>query len=252
MTLSQQGKDYPIEQSTALTKAQLTTRRDTLATLRGQLAVDTISQKIRELELQDTRELTQLEQRTLQIKKDQLKETLKEAEAARDNARILAEAQITREVLGLQNQISQVQRQRYGTALQSAALQEGEATTYFRRLELEKINFNLQKEELERQRDSHLLLVQEEEKIQAINLLFSAQLALLEEKRAVNDEIIRQNELLRQDSRQAVADQLQLNALQAEARAEGKSEQQTQHVLVSFWALDSGSSIKAISLQQTA
>ena len=44
---------------------------------------------------------------------------------------------------------------------------------------------------------------------------YFAQLALLEEKRAVNDEIIRQNELLSQDSGK-LADQLQLNALQAQ------------------------------------
>ena len=206
--------------SAEIEESKLTNRRDVQAVLAGTLAVQEASNEIEKLNLQIANETEATKLRLLGLEKDLAEERKRQAEAARENARIQAEVAIRKEVLALENQIDQTQQQRYSTALKSAELQESEATTFARRLSLEDINFDLKKKQLERQRESQLLLVNEEEKIRAINLLFSAQLAALEEKRDVNKEIIRQNEVLRQDAQKAVEDQLKLNALQAANNAD--------------------------------
>ena len=206
--------------SAQIEESKLTNRRDVQAVLAGTLAVQEASNEIEKLNLQIANETEATKLRLLGLEKDLAEERKRQAESARENARIQAEVAIRKEVLALENQIDQTQQQRYSTALKSAELQESEALTFARRLSLEDINFDLKKKQLERQRESQLLLVNEEEKIRAINLLFSTQLAALEEKRDVNKEIIRQNEVLRQDAQKAIEDQLRLNALQAANNAD--------------------------------
>lgn len=203
-----------LKDGVSLEQNRLSLRRDDLAFQEAGLELARARNQLDEINLRLNKESIGADaKRQLEFEKSITEERVNQLEAAQDNAVLLAQVQLQKELLALENQINSVFKNRLQKAFDFVKLTTDQKNTYKAKLVLIGKQFEKNKAIIENERDSALLLVNEEEKRKKILALAKEKLTLAEEEKRNNEEIARQNEVFRLDAEQAFRDQLELARL---------------------------------------
>ena len=210
-----QGRQKLLDDAATLEEDRLSLTRVGLATRQGQLEVDRVSNDLQEIENKLNQDLTPVLKRQLNIQKDKLKAQENTAKAARDNAITLARIAVERDRLSQLQKTESLQQNIFDTQVSILDLTKSDADTYKEKLTQVDKQYETEKEILRAKTDSQLLDVVEKAARLDILRNYFAELVLLQNKKDLQDEIIRQNEVIRKDSAKQFQDQLALQDAQA-------------------------------------
>ncbi len=208
------------EKTADLEKSRLTSRRDIFAVQQGSLAVMAAQNKLSILAI----ELDGLEEgakkRQLELERSLTKEALKQAKAARENARIEAERQIQREqISGATKQLGMLQKQR-DMELQFDQIQQGRFNLFGEEMKGLKDKFVINKMTLNLENKRALIGVTEEERISSINREFELRGRLAERQFAIDAARLEQAEAAFKLSEMQFEQELKLQNLKAATSAQ--------------------------------
>ena len=208
------------EKTTDLEKSRLTSRRDIFAVQQGSLAVMAAQNKLSILAI----ELDGLEEgakkRQLELERSLTKEALRQAKAARENARIEAERQIQREqISGATKQLGMLQKQR-DMELQFDQIQQGRFNLFGEEMKGLKDKFVINKMTLNLENKRALIGVTEEERISSINREFELRGRLAERQFAIDAARLEQAEAAFKLSEMQFEQELKLQNLKAATSAQ--------------------------------
>ncbi len=208
------------EQATALEKSRLTSRRDVFAVDQGNLAIQAQQNKLDVLAIQLAGELTAAKRRELELEQDLTKEAKRQAEAAKENARIEAQRQIQREqISGAVKQIGML-RQEQEMELKFKQMEQGRFKFFEKEaLSLEnKLNITEMTLDLEQKRD--LIGVNEAERVASINRDYEIRRRLAKEQYSIELLSLEQANAAYRLSRLRVEQEIELQNLQAKISAD--------------------------------
>ena len=209
----------PLEAATKFEQNRLTLRRDTLASQQAELQIAQIQSTLDQQTIRNKNLQAGVEKQILELQMQQTKEQLKQAEAAQLNAIKLAKIQIQRDISG--------EIQKEGTALNSnldvvRQMEEvtlSDAVNYSKKQEAVKRQLDFQVKLKLEQMKMRLLTVNEQELKEQILRTTAQEINLLRSKALLQEEQIRQNEIMRRDSIKAKSDARELSNLQKELNA---------------------------------
>ena len=221
--LERQAKEQ--EGATALVRDRLTARRDTFASQKGEQEILVARNKLEVAQKQ----LREEENRTvkdtalilkLQTQEKQLQGDLDRSQLERANQILEAQRQITREVVQTNIQTEQAAQRILATETQLSDIQRTALERITSRIQLLAEDVQTRTQILEQERQLALLGVIEQEKITAINQLYDNKLLQIQKEAELKAELARQDELAIQRQARLVNDQILLNRLREEQRAE--------------------------------
>jgi hypothetical protein len=207
------------KQATDIEKILLTSRRDTLATNQGDLAIQEQQNKLDVIAIQLAGNLTKAKRRELELEQRLTKEAKQQAEEAKRNAQIQAQRAIDRDISTNEQAILRSFQELGSVQRASLEITELEEKSFSRRQTLVKDESKLRLETLDLQREQELVGKNEQEVRDRINEKFD--LAVRLEKRRVELQLEqnRQAEILRQNREQEIKDNRELVRLESERNA---------------------------------
>ena len=202
-----------------LEASRLTTRRDVFAAERGTLEVKALQNKLSALAIQLEGDLADDVRARLELEKKITEEAKRQAEAARANAIIEAERQITRDVSSQNQAAAQAYSQSLAITQQLADLSQSQVASYQQQQDLLKNQSTIQMALLAERRKMELLGVTELELVDAINKKYF-QLEEQEKRRlALQQERLRQELIMFRYREQELIDNRELAKLEAARNA---------------------------------
>jgi hypothetical protein len=209
----------PLKAATKFEQNRLTLRRDTLASQQAELQIAQIQSTLDQQTIRNKNLQAGVEKQILELQMQQTEEQLKQAEAAQLNAIKLAKIQIQRDISG--------EIQKEGTALNSnldvvRQMEEvtlSDAINYSKKQEAVKRQLDFQVKLKLEQMKMRLLTVNEQELKEQILRTTAQEINLLRSKALLQEEQIRQNEVMRRDAIKAKSDARELSNLQKELNA---------------------------------
>lgn len=199
---------------------KLTARRDELAVEQGSLAVQAQQNKLEVLAIQLAGKLEATKRRELELEQDLTEEAKRQAEAAKENARIEAERQIQREqISGAVSQIGMLQKQK-DMQLQFNQAQQGRFALFAEETAAieSRLDATLMTLDLENKRA--LIGVAEVERISSINRDFEYKKRLAQEQYYLDLQSLEQANAAYNLSRLQVEQALELQRIQAATLAQ--------------------------------
>ena len=208
------------KQAADLEGSRLTSRRDTFAVEQGSLAVQAQQNKLDVLAIQLGGKLEATKRRELELERDLTEEAKRQAEAARDNARIEAERQIQREqISGAISKIGMLQKEK-DMQLQFNQRQQGRFELVEEEARAIEDRFNVNEMLLELENKRALIGVTEAERISDINRSFQIRKRLATEQYYLDLQSLEQANAAYQLSRLQFEQELKLQNLRAGMAAE--------------------------------
>ncbi len=208
------------EQETALEESKLTSRRDVFAVDQGNLAIQAQQNKLDVLAIQLAGDLTKEKRRELELEQALTEEAKRQAEAAKENARIEAQRQIQREQMsGAVKQIGML-RQEQEMDLKFRQMEQGRFKFFeeeARSLE-NKLNITEMTLEIEQKRD--LIGVNEAERVASINRDYELRKRLAKEQYHLELQSLGQAHAAYKLSRLQVDQEIKMQNLQAKISAD--------------------------------
>lgn len=186
------------QQETNLEKSLLTARRDTLAVAQGDYGISAQKTKLKVVEIQLEGKLSDAKRRELDLERELTKQAIERAEAAKENARILAERQIRRERDAIGISIAQTITESFAVERQLNDFSKSAEETF------KAVNAELDDQLRTRldvlnvQKNLDMLGKNEEELLKAITLRYNELVQLELNRTALKKEQVRQAEILRQ------------------------------------------------------
>ena len=194
---------------------KLTARRDELAVEQGSLAVQTQQNKLEVLAIQLAGDPSDAKRRELELEQDLTEEAKRQAEAARENARIEAQRQIQREqISGAISKIGMLQKEK-DMQLQFNQMQQGRFELVEQEARAIEDRFHVNTMVLELENKRALIGVTEAERISDINRSFEIRKRLATEQYHLDLQSLEQANAAYQLSRLQFEQELKLQNLRA-------------------------------------
>ena len=203
------------EQAADLESSRLTSRRDVFAVEQGNLAVQAQQNKLDVLAIQLAGDLTDAKRRELELEQDLTEEAKRQAEAARENARIEAQRQIQREqISGAISKIGMLQKEK-DMQLQFNQMQQGRFELVEQEARAIEDRFHVNTMVLELENKRALIGVTEAERISDINRSFEIRKRLATEQYYLDLQSLEQANAAYELSRLQFEQELKLQNLRA-------------------------------------
>ncbi len=209
----------PLTAAADLEENRLSLTRDVLAEQEGQVRVLNIKKTLTELIVRETNLEKGVEKDKLGILIQQTREQERQAKAARDNAKRMAQIAIQRDVSSQNQRAFQAYQESLDLVRDMEELTLSDAENYEKRLQTSKRHLESQISIKEEQLEMNLLTVKENNLKEAMRLAVDHEIQALRNKQKLTEEQIRQNKILTEDSEQAVKNARALNTLQQKLAA---------------------------------